>query len=143
MTSGKKICRRRIKKEATKTSNGGETPSIIDLNEVVEVLDENWNESEDGQYESEPFAAKKRKLEDMGEEEEVGLVYSKDDIPDDVFERMIRGSVRKVKEEIDNGDKERDGRGLVALVLAPTRELALQVKDHISTAAKYTDIMVC
>lgn len=32
--------------------------------------------------------------------------------------------------------------GLIALILAPTRELAIQVHDHITAVAKYTDIKV-
>lgn len=31
----------------------------------------------------------------------------------------------------------------LALILQPTRELAVQVKDHLQVAAAYTDIMVC
>lgn len=30
-----------------------------------------------------------------------------------------------------------------ALILEPTRELAIQVKNHLRAAAKYTDITVC
>ena len=32
--------------------------------------------------------------------------------------------------------------GLIALILAPTRELAIQVHDHLTAVAKYTDIKV-
>lgn len=39
----------------------------------------------------------------------------------------------KVKGQEDN---------LYALILTPTRELAVQVKNHIAAAAKYTDIKV-
>ena len=31
---------------------------------------------------------------------------------------------------------------LIALILEPTRELAIQVKNHLMAAAKYTDIQV-
>ena len=34
------------------------------------------------------------------------------------------------------------GDGMIALILAPTRELAIQVHDHITAVAKYTDIKV-
>ena len=37
----------------------------------------------------------------------------------------------------------KDVRPLYALVLAPTRELALQVKKHLVAVAKYTSIQVC
>lgn len=32
---------------------------------------------------------------------------------------------------------------LYALILTPTRELAVQIKSHLTQAAKYTDIKVC
>ena len=35
------------------------------------------------------------------------------------------------------------GQPLQALVLCPTRELAIQVKDHMVNAAKYTGVFVC
>ena len=51
------------------------------------------------------------------------------------------------EEEHDSDDDRKKSRvnkdkPLYALVLTPTRELAIQVKDHIDQAAKYTDIKV-
>lgn len=45
-------------------------------------------------------------------------------------------------EDIVEEEHERDAEPLYALVLTPTRELAVQVKDHLVTAAKYTGIRV-
>ncbi|XP_075165605.1 ATP-dependent RNA helicase DDX24 [Haematobia irritans] len=42
----------------------------------------------------------------------------------------------------DNEEKEDNQNPLYALVLTPTRELAVQVKDHLVTAAKYTGIKI-
>lgn len=39
-------------------------------------------------------------------------------------------------------ENERDSEPLYALILTPTRELAVQVKNHLVTAAKYTDIRI-
>ena len=41
------------------------------------------------------------------------------------------------------GKKPLTGGDLMGLVLAPTRELAVQVKNHLVAAAKYTGIKVC
>ena len=127
------------------------------------------------------------------EEEErsgLGLIGFQDNIPDDVFERMIAGELdpwgthdvivmshdTANKLHINDDDKQDDeiggdgeiqshdiktqshdikaqshdvkylrqmsGSKLVALILAPTRELAIQVHDHLTAAAKYTNIKV-
>ena len=84
----------------------------------------------------------------------LGLVTYRDNIPDDEFEMMLRG--RSHDHPVDPGNELHPapvtvsvrslpgycGR-LAALVLAPTRELALQVHSHIRAAAKYTGIKVC
>ncbi|EDO48238.1 predicted protein [Nematostella vectensis] len=53
---------------------------------------------------------------------------------------------KKRKAEQSPSDKESDlesqGYPLLALIMAPTRELALQVKDHLVKAAKYTSVKV-
>ena len=78
------------------------------------------------------------------------LVEVRDNIPDDEFEAMVRGdeNPQQGKEEPsmllcsgEGGEEEKDL--LVALILVPTRELALQVYAHIKDAAKYTSIRVC
>ena len=45
------------------------------------------------------------------------------------------GETKKKKKKVSDSP-------LYALVLAPTRELAIQVRNHIATAAKYTGIKV-
>lgn len=42
----------------------------------------------------------------------------------------------------EQDDDDDDSKPLYALVLTPTRELAVQVKDHLVSAAKYTDIRI-
>lgn len=44
--------------------------------------------------------------------------------------------------DIVEEENERDSEPLYALIITPTRELAVQVKDHLVTAAKYTGIRV-
>lgn len=43
----------------------------------------------------------------------------------------------KIEEKRNSSEKP-----LYALILTPTRELAIQIKDHLVKAAKYTDIKV-
>ena len=101
-----------------------------------------------------------------------GLVGFKDDIPEEEFQRMIAGELdpwesndKKAESHGDDDTKkhsskinegvcrespdikaeshdDRCGDGMIALILAPTRELAIQVHDHITAVAKYTDIKV-
>lgn len=49
---------------------------------------------------------------------------------------------RDIVEEDDGSDDDGTSAPLYALVLTPTRELAVQVKDHLIAAAKYTGIRV-
>ena len=46
----------------------------------------------------------------------------------------------KEKAEENEGSDENEETPLYALIITPTRELALQIKDHIHTAAKYTNL---
>ena len=69
-----------------------------------------------------------------------GCVYHRDNIPDDEFFEMLHKD--KPKSGTRSSELETESRGMTALILVPTRELALQVKAHIETAAKYTNIMV-
>lgn len=115
-------------------------------------------------------------------EDGLGLIGFQDNIPDEVFEKMIAGELDpwethevsamshdttdkshvndndKQDDEISNGgiqshdiktqshdikdQRQVSGGKLVALILAPTRELAIQVHDHLTAAAKYTKIKV-
>ena len=100
---------------------------------------------------------------------ETGLVTTIDDIPEDEFLKMLGDDVMagshdhnvtdddvtsqyNVKESNDPIDivadsddvivQSHDQGKLLALILTPTRELALQVQAHITAAAKYTGIRV-
>lgn len=108
-------------------------------------------------------------------EDRLGLIGFQDDIPDEVFEKMIAGEVDPwgtrdltAMSHSDNDNKQDDeigddeiqshdikaqshdvkylrqvsGSKLVALILAPTRELAIQVHDHLTAAAKFTKVKV-
>ena len=82
---------------------------------------------------------------------ELGCVYVEDDIADDTFMKMMGQDGNEVAEQsndkvVDLADvvlQREKGEGLVALIITPTRELALQVKDHIATISKHTNIKVC
>ena len=47
-----------------------------------------------------------------------------------------------LEEETDPKSITDETRPLLALILTPTRELAIQVSNHIKAASKYTDIQV-
>lgn len=47
------------------------------------------------------------------------------------------------KVHIKENNKQNLGKPLYGLILTPTRELAIQIKNHLIKAAKYTDIKVC
>ena len=115
---------------------------IIDLNEVV--LSGRFSETEEISYQDdfddEEFLAKRKKVFDEAGDntEQRGLVSYQDDIPDDIFQKMIGREQPQIDYHIADTVP-----GLIALVLTPTRELALQVKSHIEAAAKFTNIKVC
>ena len=103
---------------------------------------------------------------------DTGLVGFKDDIPEEEFQKMIAGELdpwesggEGVKSRDDGGTKKHGSEvnesvrleshdikaeshdsecdnGLIALILAPTRELAIQVHDHLTAVARKTDIKV-
>jgi len=78
----------------------------------------------------------------------LGCVYYEDDIPEETFQQILPQSrvVPPIDDDIvDLEDvmlQREKGEGLIALIITPTRELALQVKDHISAVCKYTRIKV-
>ena len=94
----------------------------------------------------------------------VGLVGYRDNISDDDFEKMLAGTLSpwgEVDQSHDSAGGSHDhgditsishdptlgkhvgyNGKLIALVLTPTRELALQVHSHITAAVKYTSIKV-
>lgn len=78
----------------------------------------------------------------------LGCVHVEDDITDDTFLKMIgKGATEqsddKMVDLVDEILQRKKGEGLAALIITPTRELALQVKDHIAAISKHTDIKVC
>ena len=89
-------------------------------------------------------------IRDRKQSTKLGCVYVEDDIADGAFmEMMQQGKVATKRSDdkmIDLADvalQREKGVGLVALIITPTRELALQVKDHIAAVSKHTDIKVC
>ena len=84
-------------------------------------------------------------FEDMSDEEaESGCVKVVNDVVFDFEDENDDGEVYapplEVVEELDMLAKVKTG--LRGLVLAPTRELAVQVKNHLEAAAKHTSIRV-
>lgn len=127
-----------------KQYNDEDSGDIVDLNEVV--MDGQFSEADKQEilyqddFDDDEFLAKRKKLFDNAgdDTEQRGLVTYQDNIPDDIFQRMIGGEQPQIDHHIADTIP-----GLIALVLTPTRELALQVKSHIEAAAKFTNIKVC
>ena len=101
--------------------------------------------------EEESFSPKKRRKQLKEGVKSTGLVSFLDDIPEKVFQSMLKGDTRldDFNEDEFSTDnpmatipKEETKNSMVALILAPTRELALQVKSHLEAVAKYTKIQV-
>lgn len=90
-------------------------------------------------------------IRDGKRSKKLDCVYVEDDITDDAFMKMIHQDEKeatkqcndKVVDLVDEMLQREKGEGLAALIVTPTRELALQVKDHITAVSKYTDIKVC
>ena len=89
-------------------------------------------------------------IRDRKKSTKLGCVYVEDDIADDAFAEMMQLGKEAAKQSddkmIDLADvalQREKGVGLVALIVTPTRELALQVKDHIAAVSKHTNIKVC
>ena len=80
---------------------------------------------------------------------QLGCVHFEDDIPEEAFQTMLQqtGDIPAMEagEIVDLEDvmlQREKGEGLGALIITPTRELALQVKSHISAVCKYTKVKV-
>ena len=90
-------------------------------------------------------------IRDGKRSKKLGCVYVEDDIADDAFMKMMHQDAKETTEQcndkvvdlVDEILQREKGEGLAALIITPTRELALQVKDHIAAVSKYTDIKVC
>ena len=90
------------------------------------------------------------------DEEGCGLVYFEDDVPDEEFLSSMAsfagpvadiGEVEMIdlnecmeNESAPDTEQTISGTGVLGLVLTPTRELALQVLNHLQAVAKHTDV---
>lgn len=106
--------------------------SVVDLNSVIKVTEEGLEEGGESPSSEEELAGPA-----TSEDEKCRLVMYQDNISEEEFQQMLGGGGGR-KEQ-----RKRGGRLLTALILTPTRELALQVKDHITAATKYTSLEVC
>ena len=136
------------KKVKDEQSKGDE---IIDLNQVLHSLPkERVPDAGLGQQEEGGAYGNHDNSETSEDEMDKAVgtcVYVRDDIPADEFERMLEGVDGEVAMATDvaegGGTKEgEENDSLLSLVVVPTRELALQVQDHLEKAAKYTRIKV-
>lgn len=129
--------------------------SVVDLNDLlVQDMQEKTVKASDDAEEHMSPPMKKSRVEPVTVDG-IGLVMEVDDISDAEFWKMVRPFVNPVSEpetldclplkEDVTTEKESDSveGELIALILAPTRELALQVQAHLSAASKYTGIGVC
>lgn len=94
---------------------------------------------EDGFNKQQNNQKKKKKPEKRNRDDRDNLTPPPEEInnfPDFIEEDQVSG------ENQESSTNVRDSKPLYALVLTPTRELAVQVRDHLVTAAKYTGIQV-
>ncbi|XP_072045818.1 ATP-dependent RNA helicase DDX24-like [Amphiura filiformis] len=112
--------------DITKDDEDAEEPT-----EDAEDSDNLSNSSEEDGDDGESDGEEQEEEEDDDEEneEEEEMDGSEDDLEGEKYFEQ-KGSVQK-----SSGD-------LLALVMAPTRELAVQVKNHLVAAAKYTNIKI-
>ena len=144
----KKVPKIDLTNEIVKIKSDG--TKVVDLNEVV-ISKGIMRDKEIENGEEESFSPKKRRKQLKEGAKSTGLVSFLDDIPEKVFQSMLKGDTRleDLNEDefsMDNPmatiPKEETKNSMVALILAPTRELALQVKSHLEAVAKYTKIQV-
>ena len=117
--------------------------------------EEGEEESKDVHFETE--SGRSLEADDEGAStKKRGLVSCLDDIPEEKFMKMISGSGSPEPTHFRSHDgshdlggdvtaESHDGSrdlGMLALILTPTRELALQIRRHIRDAAEYTGIEV-
>lgn len=109
--------------------SGGKKP-FRKLTKKTEALDQNSNQAE-----NELKSKKKKSNKRRGERDNwTPPPEEVNNFPN--FGRDI------VEEDGGEPDDENASKPLYALILTPTRELCVQVKDHIIAAAKYTDIRI-
>lgn len=56
--------------------------------------------------------------------------------------RAERGGATPSNNDVDNDQQQQQQQALRALILTPTRELAVQVANHVEAAAYYCDIRI-
>lgn len=148
-------------------SKSGDDISLVSDTEHHSVIDDDDDDDDVSVTEIDLMLPKKRrKLDRRGQgsksQKGLGLVSYRDNIPEEEFQKMLRGEILPwdiIKEEDDkqitnisgsttmkddshgSRDLSNDNK-LIALILTPTRELALQVQSHIKAVAKYTKIKV-
>lgn len=94
---------------------------------------------EDGFNKQQNNQKKKKKPEKRNRDDRDNLTPPPEEInnfPDFIEEDQVSGENQELSTNV------RDSKPLYALILTPTRELAVQVRDHLVTAAKYTGIQV-
>lgn len=94
---------------------------------------------EDGFNKQQNNQKKRKKPEKRNRDDRDNLTPPPEEInnfPDFIEEDQVSGENQKSSTNV------RDSKPLYALILTPTRELAVQVRDHLVTAAKYTGIQV-
>ena len=130
--------------------------SVVDLNDLlVQDMQEKLAGASDDAEEHISLPVKKSRMEPTTPEG-IGIVMEMDNISNADFWKMVGPVTTPTsrtetvdylpsKEEDATTEKESDSaRGeLIALILAPTRELALQVQAHLSAVNKYTGVGVC
>ena len=106
---------------------------------------------QDGMVEEEEITQDDFPVDQGMEEKGTGLVAVRDNIPDAEFMKMFeRKTVHNRSHDLDDkshdpkdsDDKEIPSHGPLALILVPTRELAMQIHSHITSVAKYTNVKV-
>ncbi len=145
------VKRRKLdKKEKIQITEDGN--KMVDINEVVFFEDEYREDVEENSGDVKRKRKEQREIEEeegeglMEEEPSVGLVMSEDFIPDDVFEQSLCSGKRDLVPDTppvhDTPTFVGKEDGMVALILTPTRELAIQIKTHMDSVSKYTGIHV-
>ncbi|XP_046583027.1 ATP-dependent RNA helicase DDX24-like [Haliotis rubra] len=143
-------------------SSSDESEADVTVEAEVDEEDDDDDEEEDSEEEEEEEVVEEEDKggnegSDSGVQEDLDLSDDEDgdyDLPPDEedileLEGDETGCVRVVNNiEFDAADREKvkaaskGNKPLIALILEPTRELAIQVKNHLMAAAKYTDIRI-
>ncbi|XP_067677240.1 ATP-dependent RNA helicase DDX24-like [Haliotis asinina] len=138
-------------------TNSSSDDSEADVTVQADMDEDDDNEEEEGKEEEEQDDKDGNEGSDSGVQEDLDLSDDEDgdhDLPPDEedileLEDDETGCVRVVNDiEFNMADLEKvkatltGSKPLIALILEPTRELAMQVKNHLMAAAKYTNIKI-